>query len=153
MLSITKTITFHSAHMLTGHAGDCKNLHGHTYTLEVQVTSNHKEFDHPHPWLADNWVADFGDLKDLIMKKVHSRYDHAFIFPLNGITPLSGEIASLLSLNNLKILGIEAGETTVEMMAKDIWNRLKDPLICTGLTLKSVKLWETESSVATYWED
>ena len=38
MLTVTKSIKFDAAHVLTNHQGLCKNLHGHTYRVEVSVT-------------------------------------------------------------------------------------------------------------------
>ena len=37
MLKIAKEFSFDIAHMLDGHDGKCKNLHGHTYRLQVEV--------------------------------------------------------------------------------------------------------------------
>lgn len=37
MLTVTKKFKFDAAHMLSGHEGLCKNLHGHQYLLEVTV--------------------------------------------------------------------------------------------------------------------
>ena len=35
MLKATKTVRFDAAHILTNHQGLCKNLHGHTYRVDV----------------------------------------------------------------------------------------------------------------------
>ena len=37
MFKIAKEFSFDMAHMLDGHDGKCKNLHGHTYKLQVEV--------------------------------------------------------------------------------------------------------------------
>ena len=34
---IGKRFYFDAAHNLPGHSGKCKNIHGHTYTLDVEV--------------------------------------------------------------------------------------------------------------------
>ena len=36
--SITKRFTFEAAHSIPHHTGKCKNLHGHSYILEITVT-------------------------------------------------------------------------------------------------------------------
>lgn len=36
-MQVTKTITFDAAHRLRRHPGACRNLHGHTYKVEVTV--------------------------------------------------------------------------------------------------------------------
>ena len=38
MFKIAKEFSFDMAHMLDGHDGKCKNLHGHTYKLQVEVS-------------------------------------------------------------------------------------------------------------------
>jgi 6-pyruvoyltetrahydropterin/6-carboxytetrahydropterin synthase len=35
MLTVSKECRFDAAHVLTNHAGQCKNLHGHTYRVVV----------------------------------------------------------------------------------------------------------------------
>ena len=37
MITVTKTVKFDAAHVLTNHQGLCKNLHGHTYRVDVSV--------------------------------------------------------------------------------------------------------------------
>ena len=37
MLTVSKQCQFDAAHVLTNHAGQCKNLHGHTYRVVVEV--------------------------------------------------------------------------------------------------------------------
>ena len=37
MTTVTKTVKFDAAHILTNHQGLCKNLHGHTYRVDVSV--------------------------------------------------------------------------------------------------------------------
>ena len=34
---IGKTFTFEAAHWLPGHTGKCNALHGHTWTVEVEL--------------------------------------------------------------------------------------------------------------------
>ena len=36
-MEVSKEFTFDCAHMLTGHDGLCKNLHGHTYKLIISL--------------------------------------------------------------------------------------------------------------------
>ena len=38
MFKIAKEFNFDMAHMLDGHDGKCKNLHGHTYKLQVECS-------------------------------------------------------------------------------------------------------------------
>ena len=36
-MKVTKTMRFDAAHVLTNHQGMCRNLHGHTYRVDVTV--------------------------------------------------------------------------------------------------------------------
>ena len=40
MTTVTKTVRFDAAHILTNHRGLCKNLHGHTYRVDVSVSAD-----------------------------------------------------------------------------------------------------------------
>ena len=55
MITVTKTVRFDAAHVLTNHAGLCKNLHGHTYRVDIGVTQAADD--------ARDMVIDFKDLK------------------------------------------------------------------------------------------
>ena len=70
MFTITKIMEFEAAHCLTGHKGKCKNVHGHSYKLEVTVGSD---------TLVDGMVMDFGDLKNMMKYVVDEYFDHSFI--------------------------------------------------------------------------
>ena len=39
MTTVTKTVKFDAAHVLTDHQGLCRNLHGHTYRVDVSVSA------------------------------------------------------------------------------------------------------------------
>jgi len=67
---ISKTFTFSSAHKLEQHPGVCKNLHGHTYKLEVQVSG---ELD------KNGIVIDFYELEKIVREKVISKLDHNYL--------------------------------------------------------------------------
>ena len=57
MTTATKTIKFDAAHVLTNHEGLCKNLHGHTYRVDVTVAQSADD--------TKDMVIDFKDLKKI----------------------------------------------------------------------------------------
>lgn len=67
MITVTKIFTFDAAHHLPFHKGKCKNLHGHTYKLEVTVGGELDE---------NGLVIDFGDLKKIVSENIIEKYDH-----------------------------------------------------------------------------
>ena len=67
---VTRTFTFDAAHQLPWHAGRCRNLHGHTYRLEVTVEG---------PIGEHGIVCDFADLDVLVRREVLDRYYHTYL--------------------------------------------------------------------------
>lgn len=47
--------------------GKCKNLHGHTYKLTVEISGNVND---------KGWVINFSTLKEIVNRVVIDRYDH-----------------------------------------------------------------------------
>ncbi|HZK18965.1 MAG TPA: 6-carboxytetrahydropterin synthase QueD [Clostridia bacterium] len=73
---ITKQFTFNSAHYLPNHPGHCKNLHGHTYKLELTIKG--------HTNAQTGMVMDFEDLKQTVKKYAVDKLDHRL---LNEVLP------------------------------------------------------------------
>lgn len=67
---VVRSFTFEAAHVLPWHAGQCRNLHGHSYRLEVAVEGQLNE---------NGIVADFADLKAVVQREVVSTYDHSYL--------------------------------------------------------------------------
>lgn len=67
---IAKEFIFDAAHKLLNYNGPCANLHGHTYKLQVVLSSSVRK---------NGMVIDFGDLKRIVTDKVISKLDHKFI--------------------------------------------------------------------------
>ena len=69
-IGITKVFTFDSAHHLNEYEGKCKNIHGHTYKLEVTL----KGFTD-----KNGLVIDFHDLDDMVEEEILSQVDHKYL--------------------------------------------------------------------------
>lgn len=67
---VTRTFNFEAAHKLDWHNGACRNLHGHSYRLEVSVEG---ELD------ANGIIVDFADLAATVRREVIDRYDHTYL--------------------------------------------------------------------------
>ena len=112
MIAVTKIFTFDAGHRLMKHEGACKNLHGHTYKLEVTVTTNAtghdgKELD------KNDMIVDFKDLKHSI-KNVLEKFDHAMI--------LNKEDGSTIShcINNRFKYVVLDGDPTAEKIVNEL---------------------------------
>ncbi len=142
-IRITKQFSFETGHALYGYDGKCKNVHGHSYRLDVTVigqpisdTSNVKF----------GMVIDFGDLKKIVKEEIVDVFDHATVFNKN--TP-HVELAKELEDRGHNVLLVNY-QPTSEMMvidfAKKIKNRLPD-----NIKLHSLKLSETATSYAQWY--
>jgi 6-pyruvoyltetrahydropterin/6-carboxytetrahydropterin synthase len=69
-LTVSKTFRFEAAHKLIGYDGDCANLHGHSYVLEIQVKGEVDE---------QGFVMDFKQLKHFVQTKVIDLLDHVYL--------------------------------------------------------------------------
>lgn len=140
MFKTAKQFTFDMAHMLDGHDGKCKNLHGHTYILQVEVIG-----DLQIQGAKRGMVIDFADLKSCVKECILDKMDHAFIYDTQS--DRESQVANLLNQLNSKVYGIPM-RTTAEAMAKHIFEELQKY----GLPINLVRLWETPSSYCEYSE-
>ena len=70
-VQLSKTMEFSAAHLLRDHPGNCRNLHGHTWKLEVTVEAEVQE--------PSGLSMDFKSLKHLIQVHVINRLDHSYL--------------------------------------------------------------------------
>lgn len=95
MLSITKIFEFEAAHYLPEHKGKCKNVHGHSYKLEVEVS-----YGKGNAVNNEHMVMDFGDLKNMVKILIDSLLDHSMLndtFTVPTAEHMVYEIANILS--------------------------------------------------------
>ena len=135
MITVTKTVRFDAAHVLTNHQGLCKNLHGHTYRVDVSVAQAADD--------GRDMVIDFKDLKAIANEVICDRFDHAFIY--NTESAGEREIAAVVEKNGMRTVAIPF-RSTAENLAKMFFNDLKPRI--PGLS--AVKVWETADSAAEY---
>ncbi len=140
----TKIFTFDCAHMLSEHNGQCANLHGHTYKLEVTVTREVFPTQGSSAWM----IMDFADLKKVVDGYILQLFDHSFVYAVGAIGT-EGLIAKTLEKAGLKTVAVPY-RTTCENMANFIYNQLEEPLKRRAVQLISVKLWETPTGFAEY---
>ena len=129
VVTVSKEITFDSAHRLLYHGGKCHNLHGHTYKLKITVFG---DVD-----LKTGMVVDFSIIKKGLLQIV-DMFDHRVIVNCKDTA-----LVEFLRENNLAYYILET-EPTAENMAKFIFDVLK-----ATLNIAAVTVWETPTSHAT----
>jgi len=117
---VSKEFTFDSAHHLHCYEGKCKNLHGHTYKLQVIMSGRVDE---------RGISIDFGDMKRITKEVVIDRLDHQY---LNEVLPLMNTTA----------------ENMVVWMYEEIKKQLQAEGLYPAIELEEVRLWETPTSYA-----
>ena len=135
MITVTKTVRFDAAHILTNHQGLCKNLHGHTYRVDASASQGEND--------RKDMVIDFKDLKAIMHAAICERFDHAFIY--NTESAGEREIAAVVEKNGMRTAALPF-RSTAENLARHFYETLK-PLV-PGLS--RVKVWETADSCAEF---
>jgi 6-pyruvoyltetrahydropterin/6-carboxytetrahydropterin synthase len=115
---------FSSAHQLRHYQGKCESLHGHNFTVRVQVQG--RELD---PKLGI--VMDFQELKTLL-KVVLAELDHRNL----------NELPEFVEIN-----------PSSEHLARYIFQRLAALLPDSGVIMHTVSVAEGPNSIATYSEE
>ena len=136
MLTVSKECQFDAAHVLTNHAGQCKNLHGHTYRVIVEVAEGAGGSD---------MVIDFKDLKQVMREVILERFDHAFIF--DEASASECEIATVIAKHGMRSVGLPF-RSTAENLARYFFQELS-----ARVNVVSVRVYETPESCAEYRRD
>lgn len=95
-MRVCKRFVFDAAHFIPGHPGKCGKLHGHRWTVDVELKG---------PMNMMGMVMDFGDLKAIAQQYI-DMLDHSNLnetFP----NPTAEHIASALA-NSLRNKGLTA---------------------------------------------
>lgn len=153
MLTISRKFTFDCGHRLGGHIKKCKNLHGHTYHLEVslkQIPGKCPKIpiavDGVEP-IEKDLLLDFGTVDLIVKKLINDKYDHAFL--CNDTDEIDKKLSAVLEANELKVSHFKE-RTTAENMSKNIFNSLTNLFEPSGVAVSEVVLYETPNSKATY---
>jgi 6-pyruvoyltetrahydropterin/6-carboxytetrahydropterin synthase len=146
---VTKEFTFDSAHMLSGHEGLCKNLHGHTYKLRVGVKANSQKATDGSRM---NMIVDFSKLKDIVKKNVVDIFDHAFIYNTQSKDVAEHQIREILEIHSKRVLYFPT-RATAEEMSKYIFRILMKEMNSLGCNIAFVELFETPTSSAICTEE
>ena len=117
---LTKKFSFEMAHALLNYDGKCRNIHGHSYHLEVTVIGEPR--DEPgHP--EDGLVIDFGTLKKVVNAVVVDIFDHALVIKEDH----NQELARVLSQTFERMINT-AYQPTCENLILDFAERISKSL-------------------------
>lgn len=134
---VTKRFSFEMAHALLNYNGPCKNIHGHSYVLEVTLLGSPLELKR-HP--EDGLVIDFKDIKAIVDKEIIEHLDHALV--INKYSP--EKVSKHLFRQFEKVIALPY-QPTCENLIIDFKNRLQN-LFNKDYKLIALKLKETKNS-------
>lgn len=139
---VTKKFDFEMAHALYEYDGLCRNIHGHTYKLEVTLLGEIRQHQ-GHP--KDGMVMDFGKLKKLVTEKIVDVFDHAIL--VNSIMPADQIKAIQTTTERLITVDFQpTSENMVVYFAEILKKRLPE-----NVSLFSIRLYETATSFAEWF--
>ncbi|MBR3550485.1 MAG: 6-carboxytetrahydropterin synthase [Bacteroidales bacterium] len=144
IIKITKQFSFEMAHALRNYDGLCRNIHGHSYKMDITLTGQPLH-DENSP--KNGMVMDFGDLKRLVNEEIISLLDHALV--LNAKT--DAQLVDVLKQNYEKIVTVDFQPTTENLLgfiAGKLQKRLPETV-----TLVCIRLRETDTSYAEWCEE
>jgi 6-pyruvoyltetrahydropterin/6-carboxytetrahydropterin synthase len=138
---VTCKDSFAASHVLSGYNGKCKNLHGHTYHVEVTAYASKRD--------SMGMVVDFNTLKRLVHDTIEE-YDHAFLYGKisdESLKPNTDEeVYKLCRTLGLKVKTIESGSSSTENIAEQLCMELNDR--ASGFIVFKVRLSESDKTYA-----
>jgi 6-pyruvoyltetrahydropterin/6-carboxytetrahydropterin synthase len=142
-MQITTRLEFDAGHRIPNHKSQCRNLHGHRYSLEITLSGDIIAAENQS---ENGMVMDFSDVKAIARKSVVDVWDHAFLVYKNDTEVLN----FLNTLANHKTV-VFPTVPTAENMAAEAFKILKVEYLDTygnHLKLERVRLYETPNSWA-----
>ncbi len=147
---ICKTVEIENGHMLSKHPDKCRFPHGHTRKVEFVLEADALD--------GREMVCDFKVVKET-MNAFLDEYDHSMCVNTNDAM-----YGQLKATYGDRVIGFENADPTTEVLAKTVHDHFKARLaayaaapnarypVQASLKVVKVRVWETSSSWAEYWE-
>ena len=139
MYSLKTAACFDSAYFLYGYEGKCRNIHGHRWKIEAEVSGSKLQ----ETGIQREMLIDFGDLKREL-KSLADSYDHSLIYEKGS---LKTKTLEALAEENFKLIEIPC-RPTAENLAHIFFEALKEK----KLPVSAVTVYETPENCAVYTE-
>ncbi len=146
-IKITKEFTWCMAHMLANHDGKCRNIHGHTYKMQVEIARKEGGLINAPGKTDHGMVLEFNDVKKVINEIIVDKLDHAFLYWTDSTDPMEHEIAVILKKYNRKLVEINY-RPTAEEMALSFKREIDEHIERFGVYVSSLIVWESPTSFA-----
>ena len=131
-MKIAKEFRWEMGHRLPEHFGKCKNIHGHSYKMIVELEGEVEE---------SGMVMDYYDVKKMV-EPIVEKLDHAFM-----VYKEDEEIISFLEKLKSKMVVVEF-QSTVENICKYFLSEIKKFRFPQNVEKVSVRIYETADDYA-----
>jgi 6-pyruvoyltetrahydropterin/6-carboxytetrahydropterin synthase len=131
-MRIAKEFCWEMGHRLPEHFGKCKNIHGHSYKMIVELEGKVNE---------SGMVMDYYELKKIV-EPVIERLDHAFM-----VYEEDKEIIGFLEKINSKMVVVDF-QSTVENICTYFLNEIGKVNLPRNIKRVSVRIYETADDYA-----
>lgn len=143
-IRITKEFVFDMAHALHEYDGLCKNIHGHTYKLQVTLCG---KINTDEKSTKLGMVIDFSDLKQIVKIPIVDKFDHALV--VNKRHNLLADVGKYQEEGKFIELPFQPTcENLVAYFAEIIQPRLPE-----NIELYSIRLYETPTSYGEWFAE
>ena len=140
MYTLKTQASFDSAHFLSGYNGKCANIHGHTWKVEAEISSD-KLIESGE---KRGMIIDFSDLKKAVRALADS-FDHTLIYEQGT---LRAETVDCHKTEGFSLTAVDF-RPTAENFARHFFEVLTGH----GLLVKRVCVYETPENCAAYEVD
>lgn len=139
MYTLRTSASFDSAHFLKGYEGKCSNIHGHRWTVEIEVGEGSLQSE----GAKRGMIVDFSELKSALAR-ITDHLDHKLIIEKDSLKETT--LAALIS-ENFAIVSVDF-RPTAENFARYFYAMLvKD-----GYRVIKATVYETPNNCAAYYE-
>ncbi|SHI39158.1 preQ(0) biosynthesis protein QueD [Dethiosulfatibacter aminovorans DSM 17477] len=129
--------SFDSAHFLAGYDGKCSNIHGHRWTVEVEIQSENLVADGK----LKGMIVDFSELKEDVKELVND-LDHALIIQKDTMRK---ETLNCLVEDGFKMIEVDF-RPTAENFSFHFFSEMEKK----GYDVKRTRVYETPNNSAVY---
>lgn len=129
--------SFDSAHFLSGYKGKCQHIHGHRWTVQVEVKANNLVKTGQLRGMVEDFTTLKKDIKELVNK-----FDHALIIEKGTMRK---ETLNCLLDDGFNIVTV-GFRTTAENFSKYFYDEMKER----GHSVSRVTVYETPTNSAVY---
>lgn len=144
MITCTRRIEWDAMHRIPLHESKCRAFHGHRYAAEITCAIPALD--------ALGRVVDFGVVKERVGGWVDRHWDHTAVLMRGDPDPAAAVLAEANARLGRPVYWLDA-HPTAENIVAELARVAQELLADTGVTVVSIRLWETPNGSAEWTLD